>query len=74
MINASTNPSEVLVAKSMFSGQLLSLTQGFKNLTSDDNCGYEESNVNSVDTTATTKHIALLKDIEETVCSKKVTI
>ncbi|XP_032674714.1 uncharacterized protein LOC116845762 isoform X2 [Odontomachus brunneus] len=49
----------------MFSGQLQSLTQRFKNLTSDDNCEYEEVNVNFADTTVTTKHISLLKDIEE---------
>lgn len=74
LTNVSTNPSEILIAKSMLSGQLQSLTQRFKNLTSDDNCEYEEANINFADTTVTTKHISLLKDIEELVCNEKVTI
>ncbi|EFN86422.1 uncharacterized protein LOC105181449 [Harpegnathos saltator] len=65
LTNVSTNPSEVLVAKLVFSGQLQSLTQRFKNLTSDDNSECEEININVADTMTTTKHIFLLNDIEE---------
>ncbi|XP_014478361.1 PREDICTED: uncharacterized protein LOC106746342 [Dinoponera quadriceps] len=64
LTNVSTNPSEILVAKSMLSGQLQSLTRRFKNLISDNNTSeYEETNVNFADTT--TKHTYLLRDIED---------
>lgn len=70
---ASITVSEFVIAKSVLLGQVQSLSQRFKNLTSDDNCDYEETNVDS-DTTPIAEHISLLRDIEEFVSSKKITL
>lgn len=71
---ASVNPSEILIAKSMFHEQLHSLTQRFNNLAADDNCDYDETNVKFADAATNLKYISLLKNIEELVSSKRILI
>lgn len=70
LTNISINSSEILAVKSILFDQLHFLTEKFKNLTSDDSYDHEETNVKCVDTATNTKHISLLKNIDELVCNK----
>ncbi|XP_072742508.1 uncharacterized protein Spt [Anoplolepis gracilipes] len=60
-----SNSSEILVTKATLVEQLHFLTQRFKNLATNDNCDLEEENVKIIDTVTKSKHISLLKDIDE---------
>lgn len=62
------NLPEVLIAKSMLSEQLQSLTHKFNYLISDDSYDHEEANVKPGDTAANLKHVPLVKNIDELVC------
>lgn len=71
LINVSVNSSEIVVTKSTLVEQLDSLIQKFKNVASNDNWDHEEASVKLIDTVTNSKHMSVLKDIDEIVSSKK---
>jgi len=73
LTTASVNPSEILAAKSIIHEQLHSLTQRFNNL-GDDSCDYEETNVKFADAATNLKYTSLLKNIDELVSNRRISI
>lgn len=63
-----------MVTKSTLVEQLDTLVQKFKNLASNGNCDHEEASIKLIDTVTNSKHISVLKDIDEIVSSKRVLI
>lgn len=67
------NLLDVVIAKSMLSGQLQSLTQKFNNLMID-NSDREEASAKLDDAIANLKHVTLLKDIDSLVSEKNLNL